>query len=112
MHERYEMIFTKIKDFQTCIYQKLQKLESQESKSESNHQVHKFFWKLLDFHAEYSLRLTKALSALTSSDYEMVRKYWSDFHNFICNNEIDYQASLDVYRVTEIGTKYTGFKLE
>ena len=32
----------------------------------SNGQVYKFFLELLDYHAENSLRLTKALSSITS----------------------------------------------
>lgn len=111
LHERYETILIKISEFHTIIKSNLKRLNSQESEMEPNNKVHKFFWKLLDFHAEYSLRLTKALSALTSSNLDMAKKYWSDFRNYICSNEINYQSSLDVYRVIEVGTKYTGFQL-
>jgi hypothetical protein len=110
LHERYEKVLIRIKEFQTIIQINIKSFESEENKTAPNSQVHKFFWKLLDYHAEYSLRLTKALSSLTASDLTMAKKHWSDFLRFICNNEVNYQASLDVYRVTEVGTKYTGFR--
>ncbi len=111
LFENYETVFTKIKEFQTVIETNVKSYESEENKKLPNNQVHKFFWKLLDYHAEYSLRLTKALSSLASSNLTLANKHWSDFHNYICNNEINHQASLDVYRVIEVGTKYTGFQL-
>ncbi len=111
LHERYENIFARVTDFQTIIKTNIKRFESKENEAVPNSHVHKFFWKLLDFHAEYSLRLSKALSSLTASDLTMAKQHWSDFHQFICSNEADYQPSLDVYRVTEVGTKYTGFLL-
>jgi hypothetical protein len=111
LQERYETLYNRIKEFQTIITQNIYSFEAKENEIPTNNQVHKFFWKLLDYHAEYSLRLSKALSLLAASDLTLAMKQWSDFHRFICNNEINYQASLDVYRVTEVGTKYTGFQL-
>jgi hypothetical protein len=111
LYESYETVFNRVKEFQTVIKTNVRRYESKENKPAPNNQVHKFFWKLLDYHAEYSLRLTKALSSLASSNLTLAKKHWSDFHRFICNNEGNHQASLDVYRVTEVGTKYTGFQL-
>ncbi len=111
LHERYEKIITLIRDFQYIIRDNVKRFELEDSNIPSNNKVHKFFWKILDYHAEYSLRLSKALSSLTASDLTTAKQHWSDFHQFICSNEINHQASHDVYRVTEVGTKYTGFQL-
>ena len=37
---------------------------------------------------------------------------WRQFQHMICERETEFQECLDVYRVTEVSTKYTGFLLE
>lgn len=70
------------------------------------------FWKHLDYHREYSLQLGKALLLLARGETDAAQTVWHDFQNWICKNESSFQSCLDVYRVSEVSTKYTGFLLE
>lgn len=70
------------------------------------------FWKQLDYHCEYSLQLGKALFFLASGDTAQAQETWRTFQEMICRNECSFQSCLDVYRVSEVATKYTGFQLE
>lgn len=70
------------------------------------------FWKQLDYHRRYSLQLGKALLLLSEGKHEDAQKVWHDFQEWICRNETAFQSCLDVYRVSEVSTKYTGFLLE
>ncbi|MFR1831642.1 MAG: DUF4838 domain-containing protein [Lachnospiraceae bacterium] len=70
------------------------------------------FWKHLDYHREYSLQLGKALLLLSKGETDAAQQVWHDFQNWICQNESSFQSCLDVYRVSEVSTKYTGFLLE
>ena len=36
---------------------------------------------------------------------------WKDFTHYICSQEQTFQKALDVYRVVEVSTNYTGFPL-
>ena len=77
----------------------------------SNTELQIFFWRLLDYHAEYGVRLTKALIALSSGDHNTAQMYFLDFCRYIRSNENAFQLYLDVYRIIEVATKYTGFSL-
>lgn len=68
-----------------------------------------YFWDLLDYHNGYSLRLTLALYYLSGGETQNARRAWEDFHTYICKMEPFYQAVLDVYRVSEVSSGYTGF---
>ena len=70
------------------------------------------FWKQLDYHKEYSLQLGKALLLLSKGETEDAQLAWRSFQNWICENELFFQSCLDVYRISEVSTKYTGFVLE
>lgn len=70
------------------------------------------FWKYLDYHREYGLRLGKALLYLSEGRRHMAQQHWHDFQHMICEMEPCFQQCLDVYRITEVSTKYTGFCLE
>ena len=70
------------------------------------------FWKQLDYHKEYSLQLGKALLLLSKGETEDAQLAWRSFQNWICKNELSFQSCLDVYRISEVSTKYTGFVLE
>ena len=72
----------------------------------------KLFWKYLDYHREYSLRLGKALMKLAGGEELEAQECWRQFQHMICERETEFQECLDVYRVTEVSTKYTGFLLE
>lgn len=71
----------------------------------------KIFWKHLDYHTQYSVRLGEALFHLAGGHNEKAQNCWDDFQEFICRNEMEFQGCLDVYRVTEVTAKYTGFAL-
>lgn len=70
------------------------------------------FWKQLDYHSQYSLQLGKALLFLASGQTGHAQELWRTFQTMICQNELAFQSCLDVYRVSEVATKYTGFQLE
>lgn len=86
--DTYETLYNRIKEFQIIIAQNIKSFESEENEITSNNQVHIFFWKSLDYHAEYSLRLSKALSSLAASDLSLAMKQWNDFHSFICTMKL------------------------
>lgn len=70
-----------------------------------------FFWKLLDYHSEYVMLLTEALIPLTCGDTVSANEKYSSFYRFVCENEPYMQPYLDVYRIIDVTTKYTGFTL-
>lgn len=72
----------------------------------------KIFFTLLDYHAEYCILITKALAALAAGCAADVPGAWDSFMKFIRYHETEFQPYLDVYRVLEVGTKYTGFDLD
>ena len=67
---------------------------------------------LLDYHAKYCTLLMRALSALAAGDNQTANLHWINFMEYIRNAELDFQPYLDVYRVLEVATKYTGFSLD
>ena len=46
---------------------------------------------------------------LAAGDTRQMEADWGKWRELICKNEMDYQGCLDVYRVSEITSKYTGF---
>lgn len=67
------------------------------------------FWKLLDYHRDYVLALARAMEALARNDLSQSREDWLALRELISRNEPEYQPYLDVYRVLEVTSKYTGF---
>lgn len=74
--------------------------------------IHRFFLKLLDYHFGYVIHLSKALLSLADGDKTLADRQFREFHSYICGHEQDFQPYLDVYRITEVSTKYTGFSLD
>lgn len=67
---------------------------------------------LLDYHAKYCTLLMRALSALAGGNSEVATTLWTQFMAYIREQEVRFQPYLDVYRVLEVATKYTGFALD
>ena len=67
-------------------------------------------WELLEFHNSYLNRLVKALIKLSSGDFNRANELFKDFAGYIQENEMKFQPYLDVYRLMDISTSYTGFK--
>ena len=76
-------------------------------KSSGGFTVH---WELLEFHNSYLNRLVNALIKLSSGEFNSANKLFKDFADFIQENEMKFQPYLDVYRLMDISTNYTGFK--
>lgn len=84
----------------------------QEDKEDSRPPAQNLFWKYLDYHREYSLRLGKALLKLSKGENQEAQSCFGDFQRMVCEKERSFQECLDVYRITEVSCKYTGFHLE
>lgn len=67
---------------------------------------------LLDYHAKYCTLLMRALSALAAGNSQEASSLWKRFMTYIREKETQFQPYLDVYRVLEVATKYTGFTLD
>lgn len=67
------------------------------------------FWKLLSYHRDYILALARAMEALSQGNLPQSREDWLVLRELIGRNEPEYQPYLDVYRVLEVTSKYTGF---
>ncbi|MEG0369972.1 MAG: DUF4838 domain-containing protein, partial [Hungatella sp.] len=78
----------------------------------SSSALEKYYWDLLDYHREYSLRLTLALYHLSCGSNREAQIAWDEFHTYICQHEAEHQSVLDVYRITEVSEKYTGFSFK
>lgn len=66
-------------------------------------------WEFLKFHGRYCILLSSALAALCEGDQTTADTLFREFCDYIQQNELKYQSQLDVYRVIEVATKYTGF---
>lgn len=73
--------------------------------------VQRLFWKHLDYHREYCILLSKALSYLAEDKTTEAREAWKTFTHYICSQEDNFQKALDVYRIIEVSTNYAGFPL-
>lgn len=69
------------------------------------------FWKILQYHREYILALSRAMGALAEGESQKAATGWYEMRDLICKNEQKYQPYLDVYRILEVTRKYTGFPL-
>ena len=68
------------------------------------------FWRLLDYHSQYSYLLASALKELAQNNNNSANDNYKRFLSYIQEHEKEYQPYLDVYRVNEVATNYTGFK--
>lgn len=93
------------------IQQYCQKIQPTISKhyDSSFKQWENLFWKRLDYHCQYILYLSQAISNLASGNRTDSYKNWLAMQKFIGQNELEYQPYLDVYRILEVTEKYTGF---
>lgn len=66
-------------------------------------------WDFLKFHGRYCILLSCALAELCDGNQAMADEHFREFCGYIQENERQYQPLLDVYRVIEVATKYTGF---
>ena len=66
----------------------------------------------LKYHGEYSKRLAKALYYLSLGEEESANYYYGEFCSYVQGIEKEIQQYLDVYRIIEVSTKYTGFQLK
>lgn len=72
--------------------------------------AYQYNWEILLYHARYCILLGTALAKLCSGD-QAANSSFQEFCSYIQQNEQTYQPVLDVYRVIEVATKYTGFDL-
>lgn len=73
--------------------------------------VVQLFHKLLDYHGKYIILLEEAIHLLASGQADKAQECWERFQNTVCRHETEIQPFLDVYRILEVSTKYTGFSL-
>lgn len=106
---QYQKLYDNTKKFQTVLSENIEKRKQAGS---SNDALHLFFWQLLAYHAQYVMRLCRALISLSSGDTESANKNFMDFTCFISENEPEMQPYLDVYRIIDVATKFTGFSLK
>ena len=67
---------------------------------------------MLKYHAEYCTKLIEALIHLSKGDLKLAQQAWCCFMQYIRTQEASYQPYLDVYRVIEVATNYTGVSLD
>lgn len=85
------------------------KIESQLSIAKN---LEKTAWILLDYHSKYCTLIGKALLYLAKGDTTQAQKAWTAVMYYIRTNEVILQPYLDIYRVIEVATNYTGFVLD
>lgn len=73
--------------------------------------AYQYNWEILLYHARYCILLGTALAKLCSGNQDAANSSFQEFCCYIQQNERTYQPLLDVYRVIEVATKYTGFEL-
>ncbi len=66
-------------------------------------------WDFLKFHGRCCILLSCALGALCEGDQATADAHFREFCDYIQQNELNFQSRLDVYRIIEVATKYTGF---
>lgn len=83
-------------------------IQENQANSDSEQPV---FQKILDYHSRFIILLEQAVGCLASGRTDEAQALWDQFQHLICSLETQYQPFLDVYRITEVSSKYTGFKL-
>mgnify|MGYP001624196260 FL=1 len=56
--------------------------------------------------------MVEALAALAQGEENRAQQQWNAVMDHIRRHEMEFQPYLDVYRVLEVATKYTGFTLD
>lgn len=67
------------------------------------------YWQFLAFHGGYTVRYAQALADLCRFGPEGATESFRNLCDYIWKNELAWQPWLDVYRVIEVATHYTGF---
>ena len=67
-------------------------------------------WRLLAYHRKYALGLARALELLAEGKKQESLTAWRELGGLIRENEPEFQACLDVYRLLEVTANYTGFR--
>lgn len=80
-----------------------------ENHCDSAGQWNSLYWKLLSYHCSYINKLSTAMGLLASGESRQAGDSWLAMREFICRNEPAYQPYLDVYRILEVTSNYTGF---
>ncbi len=88
---------------------KFQKNHASQDGAEGN--AEGLFHKLLDYHSRYIILLEKAIQYLAEGKDTKAQECWERFQECISRHEAEFQPFLDVYRITEVSSKYTGFHL-
>jgi len=70
------------------------------------------FWELLEYHRQYVLMFSEALLQLATGENGQAIAAWKRMKDFICRKEPRFQPYLDVYRVLEVSSKYTGIVIQ
>lgn len=100
MHKRYASLVEQIRAF-------LPKIRAAAAGAGSEN----IFWKLLDYHADYSILLGVSLCQLCLGNQAEADQNFAEFCRYIQFMEPQMQSYLDVYRIIEVSTKYTGFTM-
>lgn len=74
--------------------------------------VQALFRKHLDYHNQYCILLAEAILFLAEGKSRQMQEAWDRFRTEIRSREPEFQKALDVYRVIEVATNYTGFPSE
>lgn len=69
-------------------------------------------WKRLSLHRRYVMLITRALELQCRGRKEAAQRVYYDFLDFIRTHEAELLTFLDVYRVIEVSSRYTGFSRE
>lgn len=65
-------------------------------------------WEVLRHHNHYIALLAKSVAHLANGDGTMAARLWNEMRDYVCGQEKNYQAELDVYRFVNITRDYTG----
>ena len=107
IHAKYAQLCEEVKARKPVIEQISRKL-TEGSQVEPASVV--FFWKVLAYHVQYTELLGAGLKHLSCGEKEQADAYFAHFCKLIQDNEAAMQPQLDVFRVTEIGVNFAGFK--
>lgn len=68
-------------------------------------------WRVLSYHREFVMKLSGDLELLSKGNERDAQYKWREVTDLIRREENNFQQYLDVYRIIEVATNYTGFKL-
>ncbi|MGL4336211.1 MAG: DUF4838 domain-containing protein [Turicibacter sp.] len=74
-------------------------------------EIQKEQWRVLSYHREYVIKISKALTLIAEGENKKGQIEWRDTLDLIRRSEASFQPYLDVYRVIEVAKNYAGFTL-